>query len=70
MCVGINDAGKIPHPHFFKKDIPIPHGLRLKVEVDDAFTCPETKAKRSSCNVLTPSVARCIHKTLHFGSEP
>ena len=48
----------------------MPHGVCLKVEVDDAFTCPETKAKRGLCSVPTPSVNRCIHETLHFGSEP
>ena len=43
------------------------YGIRLKVEGDYAlFTRPETKAERSSYEVMTPSAARGILEAIHF----
>ena len=43
------------------------YGIRLKVEGDYAlFTRPETKAERSSYDVMTPSAARGILEAIHF----
>ena len=56
-----------PYRHEQNKEIPMTYGVRLKVEGDYAlFTRPETKAERSSYDVMTPSAARGILEAIHF----
>ena len=52
-------CGICPASSLTDKEIFMPTVSILRSRMIKHFICPETKAKRSSCNVLTPSVTRC-----------